>query len=250
MGEQLSLSEAFVELIPLSAAARSSTFLRPNLRHIVNESGIASRATCQTQRTVRLTFAYLFGRRCLTFGSARSNDYQLLPVTEVDAHHFVLYAHPQHHVLCVRNTSPFGIYCMSPDRLSRHITTCDEAIEIGTSLQIRLGGRDGPGFEVKDPRASDLGEPDTLFRAYLASVEHHTSSRIPQVLLAAKNKRRRSSATTDSIRRPQKRRCNDGGLEADQGLPNHVNSVVEEARVGWTTRIKRGIWSLCGWGHV
>lgn len=250
MDEQVPLSEAFVELIPLSTAAHSSTFLRPNLRHIVNDPGIASRATYQTQRTVKLTFAYLLGRRCLTFGSARSNDYQLLPATEVDAHHFVLYPHPQRHVLCVRNTSPFGIYCMSPDRSNRHITNCDEAIEIVSSLQIRLGGKDGPGFELKNPRASSFDESDSQFMAYLDSVKHHTSSRNSHGLRAAKDKRRRSSATTVSIRKSRKRRCEDGGLEAEQASSTHVSHFSEEARMGWTSRIKRGIWSLCGWGLV
>ena len=187
---------AFVELIPESSSAHLSTLLRQNLRHVVNECRELPSAPKATQRRiVQLSFASLHGRTCFSFGSARSNDYQLPSLPEVAPHHFILYIHTQDRAMYIRNTCVQGIHIASPDHVSSHIQTCEKPVNITSSLQICVGGEGGPSFIIVNLLPSDHHEHSVNVAVYLSSLKRRASL---DVVLSNARKRQGSGVDTEA----------------------------------------------------
>ncbi len=99
----LAISTAFAYALPLSGDAVKAVQLRANRR-------LCGDASARRDRYVTLNFATLLGRRCLSFGSSRSNEF-LLPQTEdVAARQFIIYFELHTATLLLTDTSRDGTW--------------------------------------------------------------------------------------------------------------------------------------------
>lgn len=133
---------AFAELTPLSAASHSTTLLQPNLSHITCEA-----QACVSRRIIRLLFANLLGRNCFSFGSARSNDYQLPLSNEVAPHHFIMYFDLKDSTLYIRSTCSQGILTSS-NVDEPTIQTHNTPVAVVPSMRLQIGTINPFLFEI------------------------------------------------------------------------------------------------------
>jgi hypothetical protein len=189
---------AFVELIPKSTAAYSSTLLRPNLRYVVCEMQPSAPARTSPRCIVKLSFASILGRSCFSFGSSRSNDYQLPVSDKVAPHHFVLFFHPSERVLYVRNTSLQGIHVCSQSQTSIHLQTCDEPVRVVSPMCIRIGSSNGLIFKMAIPTSLDYDDNVTL---YYNSLQLSPPS--APVLQRSEKRKRQGSVSAVAYKRPR-----------------------------------------------
>ena len=85
-GASLAISTAFAHILPLSADAAEALQLRANRRLCGDVHTHWDLVPFDSKRCyVKLNFATLLGRRCLSFGSSRSNEFLLPPAGDVTA---------------------------------------------------------------------------------------------------------------------------------------------------------------------
>jgi len=203
--------QAFAELVPLSASSHSTTLLRPNLRHIICEPRSSTSAPALIERRiVVLSFDALLGHSCFSFGSARSNDYQLPFPGEVAPHHFIMFFHQQKRILYLRNTSPQGLYITLLGQRSRCIQSCCEPVEVAPNMLISVGGPSGVKFEVVTPTSFDSRLRERNLTLHFDLMHYQSGPPYCDASLTRKVKRRRSTTEElGTMKRQRVRELND-----------------------------------------
>jgi hypothetical protein len=113
MDIDFSCGQVFAALVPTSTDAEHTLDLRHNYPHLVLESellnGSPSFGDRDGRRLIRLDFASLLGRRCLSFGSSRLSNIQLPKADDICLQHFILFFDLRMQLLCIKDISLRGI---------------------------------------------------------------------------------------------------------------------------------------------
>ena len=109
-------SDAFAFLVPLSADSTEAIEFRVN-RSLLEDArpadGIslgASKVGQKCRHVARLDYNLLFGRRCLSFGSSRSNEFRFPQAEDVGEHQFILHFEMHTAILLLTDNSPSGTW--------------------------------------------------------------------------------------------------------------------------------------------
>ena len=109
-------ADAFGVLVPKSREADKMFDLRTN-RLRIDATSLYSHILhpdhTTTSKVAKLNFAFMFGRRHLTFGTARSTEFQLPELSGVSACHFILHFDLDAAALLLTDTSETGTWIES-----------------------------------------------------------------------------------------------------------------------------------------
>ncbi|KAJ5056972.1 hypothetical protein J3E74DRAFT_409674 [Bipolaris maydis] len=195
----------FAMLIPLTVTSYSTTLLQPNLRYVQSEP-----STCQFDQTavksraIHLSFGALLGRRCFSFGSSRSNEYQLPASDEVAPHHFIVYFDLEDNTLYIRSTCLQGITVYSDVDRSHYEAACDIPIAITASIRIRIGTTGRFLFKVVNVTHLDPQRYTTELEDYSRSLLQ-SSIPLASITRRSEGKRRVSDVDVSGTERVAKR---------------------------------------------
>jgi hypothetical protein len=129
------LALVFALLVPISATAMESLKLRGNRQRCELAT---SAIDGNTTKVAKLDFAFLFGRRCITFGSARSSEF-LLPVgPDVASSHFIIHLNPETATLSLTDISAQGTWIRHGEEDSFTRLHCD-TVTLRENATIMLG---------------------------------------------------------------------------------------------------------------
>lgn len=173
----LSRSDAFAFLVPVSTDAAEVLKLRVNKALLedakFSDHLILHKSFSRGERpyVVKLDYALLFGRPCLTFGSSRCNEFQFPKAVDIGASHFVLHFEMQTGVFLLTDISPSGTF------ISTHPTQGLKRLHRATypllqTSYIHLGREQRYRFQITlAPYMRDLSAFTNLFREYAQSVD-------------------------------------------------------------------------------
>jgi hypothetical protein len=196
----------FVEIIPRSSAAYSTTLASHNLRYItVSKQDLSNDVPVPTNRTIKLSLAIMLGRQCFSFGSARSNDYQLPSDEGIAPHHFIIYLGSQDRGVYLRNTSNKQLIISTHALYQTDEIPSDVGIRIDTTVNVQIGHKNGPMFQIKVSPLSHHGNLEACIALYFASLQQRKGV---SSVSAYQRKRRRSIGTEDD-RRTKRHRAGD-----------------------------------------
>lgn len=235
--------QVFAELLPLNPTSYSTMLLRPNLRHVVSESRVSTfDPTVVHHRIIALSFAALLSRQCLSFGSSRSNDYQLPISSEVAPHHFLLFFNVQERQLYLRNTCSEGVYILSRTHGNLHIQSCDVPVQVISPMRLQIGQDNELTFEITIPATyHDQRAYENHLSVYINSL--HQPSLTPTTSPGQIVRKRQGNRSISQSAPIQKRHCQDAqGLHACHPALQEPGGDGE----GWFTRITRTVSSFWG----
>ncbi|KAI4238440.1 MAG: hypothetical protein LQ349_001120 [Xanthoria aureola] len=106
------MAQTFAYLVSLSPDALTALQLRAN-RHLLVDAREVGTPDQQTPYAARFSYAFLFGRHCLSFGSARSNEIRFPQAEDISRRHFILHFEMQTGLLLITNHSPCNIWMNS-----------------------------------------------------------------------------------------------------------------------------------------
>ena len=196
------------EMTPLSTASHSSTLLQPNLRHVTCEAQPSSfRRTNMQRRVIRLTFAQLLGRNCFSFGSSRSNDYQLPLSDEVAPHHFIMFFDLNDSTLYIRSTCSQGILISSDSHEKLRTEDCDTPIAIVPSMRLQIGTIKPLVFEIATYTSLNCQDYAAELVNYSTTIGQHTLISSISTLERREQKKRRASITIQEGGTTKRQRC-------------------------------------------
>lgn len=174
--QTLSRSDVFCSLSPLSADATAALDLRAN-RGLLGGAPVckdpntaAVKGGRKGQYVIKLDYALLFGRRCLSFGSSRSNEFQFPQADDIGEHHFIIHFEMQTAVLLLTDTSLKGTWIFDSStqkfRLLRRAT-----YPVLQTTEIRFGQEHRYCFRIVVVEyMRDLLAFSKLFRNYARSI--------------------------------------------------------------------------------
>ncbi|EMD95255.1 hypothetical protein COCHEDRAFT_1201645 [Bipolaris maydis C5] len=218
---------AFAEMIPLSKASYSTTFLRSNMCHVVSETRRSTfNPNVVQRRIVKLSFATIFGRHCFTVGSSRSCDYLLPESNEVAPHHFIVFFDLQERQLYIRNTSSQGLQIvLAPG--GNCIKTSNAPVRLTSPMQIRIGECSQLSFELVIPMITDQSLFNSTLDLYVDSLQPPTSRSFSLAECDAKKRQRTRDAEGEPL---EKRQC----TRLPSVYPTH--RVLQNSRAGLLAR--------------
>ncbi|CAO2652462.1 Nn.00g007450.m01.CDS01 [Neocucurbitaria sp. VM-36] len=236
--------QAFVELIPLSPASHSTTLIRSNLRYIACELRTPQFTTTPVQRCIiKLSFASILGRQCFSFGSSRSNDYQLPKLDDIAPHHFIIFFHPDESTLYIRNTCSQGIHVSSKTQKSFHINTCDESFPVTSPMRLQIGNKKEISFEVVVPQSLGTQKYENDLAIYFNSLKQQIPAFATEQGRCTAKKRQGSVMSEDG-REKKRQLCACPAVATS--LPSSHEVIVKEEITGWFARISRALGGLLG----
>lgn len=166
-------SQAFAILLPISTNAHEMLRARSNRRQRRDASlyGMQTRQDAGRRRRflIKLDFAMLLGRRCVTFGSSQATNIRFPVHSDVAEYHFFIQFDYESGALRLIDTSCDGTLISDTARFSATSTrTLHEATHtLGQSTFIRVGGKTHYDFQLLLRKVPSF---QRLFGGYLRSI--------------------------------------------------------------------------------
>lgn len=236
-------SNAFAFLEALSIDAEKALALQINRALLTNPEPdeIKSLIMIRQQQAVKLDFALLLGRRCLSFGCSRSDEIQFPLASDIDRHHFILHFDIQSEVLLLTDTSTRGIWLsdasiQTPRLLHRTTAPLLQTTDI-------YFGRD-QRYQFRITASSGVNDKTTfarLFEDYAKSIHQMTPSLIERPSLSVGGGDGSSKASYQMVLRTTGDRVSDiEQLESDV-MPLWPERACETPPSLWNTLVVRAL---------
>ena len=169
-GASLAISTAFAYVLPLSADAAEAMQLRANRRLCGEVHARRDLVPFGSKRCyVKLNFATLLGRRCLSFGSSRSNEFLLPPAEDVAARQFILHFELHTATLLLTDTSRYGTWLSNDSTPKRSLHQATYPLGQSNVISFGLGQR----YQFRIVLADSVSDPiafSGLFQRYTQSI--------------------------------------------------------------------------------
>ena len=173
-------NQPFAALVPLSADAAATIKGRYNTSLINLQSTLfpVQALPNHKKRLIRMDFASLFSRRCFSFSSSRSNNIQLPKANNICLQHFILFFNIDTRLLCIKDTSSYGIWVSSPENTHSPTThLLQAAIPVSSSVLLHFSNRGRFRFRLHlflQTHIHYKGLFNRLFNIYARSIRHTT----------------------------------------------------------------------------
>ena len=166
----LAISTAFAYALPLSAGAVEAIQLRANRRLCGDVHARRDLVPFDSQRCyIKLNFATFLGRRYISFGSSRCNEFLLPPAKDVAAHQFFLHFELHTATLLLTDTSQYGTWLSNDFTPKRSLHRATYPLVQSNDIGFGNGQRYRFRIVVADSAIDPIIFPD-LFQRYVQSI--------------------------------------------------------------------------------
>jgi len=147
-------SQEFALISPLNDRSQLALKNRFNRRHQVDGTryGLRHPSSPTKRRTaIKLDFAMLLGRRCVSFGTSRANSITLPKGQGISNAHFHIHFHPQTNALLLTASSNSKVYIhnVSGTNATRgESIACGSTVTLSANTRVSLGARRQFEFDI------------------------------------------------------------------------------------------------------